>query len=58
MISSLTGNPLPTHIADKWQPRKQHSERNQLDASAIRGANRGREQKSQSCANCGDQLDR
>jgi hypothetical protein len=58
MISSLTGNPLSTHIADEWEPRKQHSDRNQLDASAIRGTNRGREQKGQSCASRGDQLHR
>jgi hypothetical protein len=33
MISSLMGNPRSAHLADKWQPQKNHSDRNQSNAS-------------------------
>jgi hypothetical protein len=38
MIPSLMGNPRFPHIADKWQPQKNHSDRNQSNASPTRDA--------------------
>jgi hypothetical protein len=38
MISSMFGNPRSPHVADKWQPQKHHTDRNQSNASPTRDA--------------------
>jgi hypothetical protein len=58
MISSLIGNPRPPHLADKWQPKKHRTDRNQSNASPTRDASGSREQKGQAGADCCDQFDR
>jgi hypothetical protein len=43
MISSLLGNPRSPYLADKWQPQKHHTDRNQSNASPTRDAIGSRE---------------
>jgi len=43
MIPSLIGNPRSLHLADKWQPQKNHSDHDQSNASPRRNAIGNRE---------------
>jgi len=43
MIPSLIGNPRSFHLADNWQPQKNHSDRDEPNASPARDAVGNRE---------------